>query len=223
MYSNKSKEELLEILAQHQMLTFESQLELNDELDKRNLKAKKKVLDETIAIKISQIKNLEYLKDFGFRAEVNNGGVTVTRTTKAVVTDVFAIIAGLIVFLIGVYGIASLISAFVNGEDINVFSLAINLAMASLVLTGFKFFNGIKRLFDYWGFRLSNSEGIITLKKRFDLKLELISERASQLVLEEYEHEMVLRLGEYTIFNSNAENVIQKMTLEELAKVLRRP
>ena len=70
---------------------------------------------------------------------------------------------------------------FVNGEDINVFSLAINLAMSTLILVAFSFFNGIKRLIDFAGFRLSNHDGTITMKKRFDLKLEEIKEKASEL------------------------------------------
>ncbi len=222
MYSDKTNYDLLEILEQLHMLTFESQLELSEELATRNLKTEKKVVDEAIAQKITQIKNLEYLKDFGFTAELKNNGVVVKRTSKAVITDIFAVIAGLIVFLIGVYGIASLVSVLINGEDINVFSLAVNLAMASLVLTGFKFFNGIKRLLDYWGFELSNSEGIITLKKRFDLKLEQIKEKASELFLDTQEDQMVLKLGNHTIFSSSVESIIQRMTLQELANILRK-
>ncbi len=222
MYSDKSNKELLELLEHHHMLTFESQIQLSEELGKRNLQKEKKMLDETIALKIAQIKNLEYLKDFGFVAEFNNGGVVVTRTTRAVLTDFIAIFAGFIVFLIGVYGIASLISVFINGEDMNVFSLAIDLVMASLVLTGFKFFNGIKRLLDYSGFKLSNFEGIITLQKRFDLKLEKIKEKASELFLETQEDQMVLKLGDRPIFNSSVENIVQRMTLQELANVLKK-
>ena len=222
MYSDKTNYDLLEILEQHQMLTFESQLELSEELGKRNLTTEKKVVDEAIALKIGQINNLEYLKDFGFVAEFKNDGVIVKRTTKAIITDVVAVIAGLIIFIIGVYGIASLVSVLINGEELNVFSLAINLAMASLVLTGFKFFNGIKRLLDYWGFELSNAEGIITLKKRFDLKLEQIKEKASELFLDTNDDQMSLKLGKHTIFSSNVESVVQRMTLKELANILRK-
>lgn len=222
MYSEKATNELLELLEQHHMLTFESQLQLSQELEKRNLKAEKKLLDDTIGQKVDQIKNLEYLKDFGFKAKINNNGVIVTRTLRAIITDVIAVITGLIVFLIGVYGIASLVSVFVNGEEINVFSLAINFVMASLVLTGFKFFNGLKRLFDYAGFELSNLEGIIILRKRFDLKLDEIKEKASELFLETEENQMVLKLGSHTIFNSSVESIVQRMTLQELANILRK-
>lgn len=222
MYNEKTTKELLEVLGQYRMLTFESQLILNQELVSRNIAVDKSDLEKTIDEKLAQIKNLDYLKDFGFNAVITNEGVIVTRTTKAIIMDVFAIIFGVIVFFIGVYGIGSLVAMFVNGDDFNVFSLAINFAMSSLVLTGFKFFNGIKRLLDYAGFQLSNANGMITLRKRFDLKLEEIKAKTSDLFLEAEEEEMVLRLGEHIIFNSNAENIIQRMTLEELSKILRK-
>ncbi len=166
------------------MGTFESQVRLNEELESRSIVVDKRELELDIEVKISQIENLEYLKDIGLKAAIDNGEITVTRTAGAVCVDLAAVVFGGLVFLVGVYGIGSLVSMFVNGEEINVFSLAVNSAMASLVMTGFSFFNGIKRLVDYSGFRLSNHAGIITMKKRFDLKLEEITEQASELFLE---------------------------------------
>jgi len=204
------------------MLTFESQLSLNAELDSRGLVVDKSELELAIEVKVSQINNLAYLNDLGFEATTDNGTLTITRTYNAVFADVLAVIFGVVVFLLGVYGVGSLVSMFVNGEEINVFSLAINLGMASLVLLGFKFFNGIKRLIDFAGFKVSNQNGNITLKKRFDLKLEEIKEKASELFLETDEEELVLKLGDYTILNSNAENLVQRLTLEQLASLLKK-
>ncbi len=222
MYSDRTKKELLEILEQYHMLTFESQLSLNAELDSRGLVVDKSELELAIEVKVSQINNLAYLNDLGFEATTDNGTLTITRTYNAVFADVLAVIFGVVVFLLGVYGVGSLVSMFVNGEEINVFSLAINLGMASLVLLGFKFFNGIKRLIDFAGFKVSNQNGNITLKKRFDLKLEEIKEKASELFLETDEEELVLKLGDYTILNSNAENLVQRLTLEQLASLLKK-
>ena|SRR6056297_907 len=222
MYSDRTKKELLEILEQYHMLTFESQLSLNAELDSRGLVVDKSELELAIEVKVSQINNLAYLNDLGFEATTDNGTLTITRTYNAVFADVLAVIFGVVVFLLGVYGVGSLVSMFVNGEEINVFSLAINLGMASLVLLGFKFFNGVKRLIDFAGFKVSNQNGNITLKKRFDLKLEEIKEKASELFLETDEEELVLKLGDYTILNSNAENLVQRLTLEQLASLLKK-
>lgn len=204
------------------MLTFEWQLSLNEELNFRNLAVDKGDLERSIAAKMDEIENLYYLKDLGFEAITDAGGLTVTRTLNAVLTDIAAIVFGALVFLLGVYGVGSLVSMFVNGEEINVFTLAVNFAMASLVLTGFKFFNGIKRLFDYAGFRLYNKDGSITLKKRFDLRLQEINEKASELVLENYEEQLVLKLGKYIVFSSNADNLVQRLTMEQLSNQLKK-
>ncbi len=222
MYTNKSTSELLELLEQFQMLTFESQLGLNEVLNSRNLGVDKSALEQSIASKMEEIQNLYYLKDVGFKATSNAGGLTVTRTLNAVVTDIAAIVFGALVFMLGVYGVGSLVSMLVNGEEINVFSLAVNFAMASLVMTGFKFFNGIKRLFDYAGFQVDNMDGKITLKKRFDLQLEEIKQDVSELILENDEDELVLKLGGYTIFSSNTGNLVQRLTMEELIYQLKK-
>lgn len=222
MYNDRTKKELLEILEQYQMLTFESQLSLNAELESRGLVVDKSELDLAIEVKMSQINNLEYLDQLGFNATIDNHSITVTRTMSAVVADVIAVVFGVLVFLLGVYGVSSLVSMFVNGEDINVFSLAVNLAMSTLILVAFSFFNGIKRLIDFAGFRLSNHDGTITMKKRFDLKLEEIKEKASELFLETDEEELVLKLGDYAVFNSNADNLVQRLTIEHLTSLLKK-
>ena len=204
------------------MLTFESQLSLNAELESRGLVVDKSELELAIEVKMSQINELEYLNELGFNASKNNGGVTVTRTSNAIFQDVIAVIFGVLVFLLGVYGVGSLVSLFVNGEEVNVFTLAVNLAMASLLLLGLKFLNGIQRLIDFTGFRLSNHDGMIILKKRYDLKLEEIKEKASELFLEMDDDELKLKLGEHTILNSNSDNIIQRLTLEQLTSLLKK-
>lgn len=221
MYSEKTNKELVELLEQAHMLTFESQLTLNDELNERDFPVDKSALEEAISKKLEGIRNLDYLKDFGFVAQFGKEGVVVKRTQRATLLDVLALGMGLLVFLVGVYGVASLVSIVVNGEDMNVFSLAIDFAMASLLFTGFSFFNGLKRLLDFSGFQLSNSNGLVTLKKRIDLKLEEIQKKAADIALVADGEVMSLTLGEYTIFKSNAENLIQRMTLEELVKKLK--
>jgi len=222
MYSNKTTKELRAVLEQYPMLTFESQLMLRQELNNRNLAVDRNELESAINAKLLRIKNLDYLSDLGFKAFFANDGLVVTRTTKAVVTDVLAVLIGLIVFFVGVYGIGSLVAMFINGDDFNVFSLTINFAMASLVFNGFRFFNGIKRLIDYSGFRLSSTNGVIRLKKRFDLSLEELKATPNDLEVFEAKEEMELRLGTHMILNANADNHVQRMTVEALYKGLKR-
>ncbi|HDZ05004.1 hypothetical protein LCGC14_0080650 [marine sediment metagenome] len=221
MYSDKTNSELIEILDQHSLLTFEAQLNLRDELEERAVVVDLSGLETTIANKLVQIKNLEYLKDFGFQANKNVDGLTVTRTQKAMLTDILAVIVGLFVFLLGVYGCVNLALTFINGDELDVFTLAYKFAMAALVFIGISFFSGLKRLFDFSGFELSKLNGLITLKKRFDVKLEEIKINAADIHLDQGEEVLSLKLGHDTIFTSNAGNVIQTLTLQELAKELK--
>ena len=92
MYNDRTKKELLEILEQYQMLTFESQLSLNAELESRGLVVDKSELELAIEVKMSQINNLEYLDQLGFNATIDDESITVTRTTSAVVADAIAVV-----------------------------------------------------------------------------------------------------------------------------------
>ena len=105
MYSDRTDSELMGILEQQAFLTFESQLNLRDELAQRAMVVDTTELDDSISQKLIEINNLDYLKDFGFKAEENQDGITVTRTKNATITDVLGIIMGVLVFLLGVYGI----------------------------------------------------------------------------------------------------------------------
>lgn len=222
MYTDRTNSELLGILEQYSLLTFESQLSLRDELKKRAIVVDTADLEASISQKLAEIKDLYYLKDFGFQADRTVDGLTITRTNKAMVTDAFALLMGLLVFLIGIYGCIDLVMMFVNGNELDVFTLAFKFAMAALIFIGIGFFSGLKRLFDYSGFQLSNLEGMIVLKKRFDVKLEEIKASASDLFLETDEDTLSLKLGSQTIFTSNADNLIQTMTLKELSKELKK-
>jgi len=221
MYSDRTDNELVDILGQESLLTFEAQLNLQQELKRRAIAADTASLDQSIFKKMQEIKNLDYLKDFGFKAERIANGIVVTRTKKAIWTDVIGVILGLIVFFIGLNGIINLVFAFINGDELDVFTLAFKFAVASLVFIGFSFFSGLKRLFDYSGFELSNTQGLITLKKRFDVKIEQIQAKASDLFLDTDEDDIQLKLGKEIIFTSNADSLVQTMTLEELAKELK--
>lgn len=223
MYNDKTSKELVELLGQQSLLTFEAQLNLKQILNEKNIVVDTEDLEQSIHARVTEINTLSYLADLGFKATTNTTGITITRLQKAVWGDITAVVLGGVVFLVGVYGAGSLVSMFVNGEEINVFNLALNAAITSLLLTGFSFFNGLKRLFDYSGFQLSNDTGDdITLKKRFDLKLEEVTKKSFELQLEADNNVLTLKLGNHTIFKANEENVIQRLTLEHLTKVLKK-
>ncbi len=220
MYSEKSDKELLGILEGYSLLTFESQLLLKQELVKRNLIQNISGLNQAISDKLTGIKNLEYLKDYGLIAHKDNG-LVVKRTTKALLTDVLAVILGLIVFFIGIYGIVNLVMTFINAEELDVFTLAVKFGVAAMVIIGLSFLNGLRRLFDFSGFELSNKGNEISLRKRFDVKLEEVKAHSEALNLTEEDDLMQLKLGDQVILTSTTQNLVQKMTLEELAKQLK--
>jgi len=221
MYSDRTNGELIEILDRHSLLTFEAQVSLHNELKKRTVAIDLSGLEATITNKRIQIRNLEYLKDFGFQAEISADGLIVTRTQEALLTDVLAVIVGLLVFFLGVFGCINLAYIFINGDELDVFTLTYKFAMAALVFIGFSFFSGLHRLFDFYGFELSKFNGSVSLKKRFDVKLEKIKIDPTDIHLDEKENVLSLKLGHDTIFTSNASNLLQTLTLQELVKELK--
>ncbi|MFC7445323.1 hypothetical protein [Mesoflavibacter profundi] len=221
MYKQKTDRELIELLAIHKKLTFQSQLNLKEELNRRNLNENIEDLENTIQEKVSEIKNLDYLKDIGFKADKFGESIKVTRTGRATLIDIIAIVLGIIFCIIGFFGILGLIGSFSSESEFSMFSLIIEIGMIAIGVLGVKFLNGIKRLIDYSGFELLNNNGTITLKKRFDTKLVEIQKNESFLKLKKQSELMVLKLENDDILSANANNIIQKMTISELTKRLK--
>ncbi|WAC03024.1 hypothetical protein N7U66_05180 [Lacinutrix neustonica] len=221
MYKEKTDRELIELLAIHKKLTFQSQLNLKAELNHRNIQENITDLENTISEKISEIENLDYLKNLGFKADKFGNSIKVTRTDKAVLVDIVAIVLGTIFCLIGFFGILGLIGSFSSEGEFSIFSLITEIGMIAIGILGVKFLSGIKRLIDYAGFELLNNNGTITLKKRFDTKLVEIQKNESLLELKEQSELMTLKLENDDILSANTNNIIQKMTISELTKRLK--
>ncbi len=221
MYKEKTDRELIELLETHKKLTFQAQLNLQQEFNQRNLSKNINDLENTIENKKSGIENLEYLKDIGFEVEKNGNSLKVTRTLKATVMDIIASILGILLCIIGLFGIIGLIGSFFSENEFSLFGLVVELGMVGLGILGVKFLNGIKRLIDYSGFELLNTNGTIILKKRFDMKLVEIQKNSSLLELEKQADRLIFRLEKDEIFNGNAKNIVQNMTLNELNRKLK--
>ncbi|MFS4418190.1 hypothetical protein [Maribacter sp. 2307ULW6-5] len=218
MYSEKTDKELLEIMGHYHTLTFEAMTRLHGEMEQRKMVVDKTPLTAAITERKQRIENLELLPAMGFFAtEDAAGALVVKRTLKAQVWDVLAVLVGLVVFLAGVYGCASLFSMFANGDEVNVFSLAVNLGMASLVYLGFTMLQGLKRLVDFMGFKMVAQAGTVSLSKRFDMKLENVAKPSEAVGLEYQEETVALYLGDLPVFSANAGNTLQKLTMEALA------
>ncbi|MFS4494432.1 hypothetical protein [Maribacter sp. 2308TA10-17] len=222
MYKDKEIKELLELVDGHKSLTFQSQLYLQEELNARGLSKEVAVLDSTIAKTSSNIKNFHFLKDLGFKVEDVGNSFKVKRTTNAILTDMAAIVLGL---LLSMYGFVKLLSITVlapeNEADFSINSVITLIVYGVMILIGVKFLNGVKRFLDFLGFELSKSDTEIILKKRFDLKLEERSVEASSFQLERRKDRMILKVNDDSLLDSNANDIIQKMTIESLYKRLR--
>jgi hypothetical protein len=221
MYREKTNRELIEILKIQKNLTFESQLNLNEEFKKRNLTNDVSDLESSINAKKLKIKNLDYLRNLGFQFENINNSIKISRTTKAIIIDILAIIFGIIFCIIGAYGILGIISLFASENEFNLFSLIFQVGMIAIGIIGIKLFNGLKRLIDYKGFELSNTNGIITLKKRLDIKLLEIQKSEALLDLKKESELLTLQLDNIKILSANLDNIVQKMTIRELTKRLK--
>lgn len=220
MYKNKEPKELLELINKHEMLTFGSQIQLRDELNRRDLPIPAEDLNKTINDKITKIKNLDFLPDLGFRVEQSENSFRVFRTTKALIIDILAILFGLVFCVAGFIGIVGLLSSLATGTEVGFSSIITAIIYVALGILGIKFLSGVKRFFDFLGFELSKSENNIVLKKRFDLKLEEQKIAVSSLSLEKYKDKRILKIDDDDLLDSNANDIVQKMTIESLYKKL---
>lgn len=217
MYKENTNRELSDLLERHESLTFNSQINLQGELKRRGILENTDYLNRTIDRKFKKIKNFDYLDDLGFEIEQIGDSIKITRTSKAIMIDLIALFLGVIFCVLGIYGVSLFINELVNGNEVNPVGLVVGIAYANLGLLGIKFLNGFKRLFDFMDFELFCSNGIVTLKKRFDLKLVEIEKSTSFLDLEEQSEKLILKLGNDEIFDANSKNIMQRLTIMELA------
>ncbi|WP_396601613.1 hypothetical protein [Algibacter sp. R77976] len=221
MYQEKTDQELIELYGMHNKLTFQAQLNLQKELNRRNVIENTSDLENSIKKKMSEIENLEHLKDIGFEVEKIGSSLKVTRTFKAILIDIVAGFFGILFCIVGLFGIIGLIGSFFSENDFSLFAMVIDLGMIGLGILGVQFLNGIKRLIDFSGFELINTNGIIILKKRFDLKLVEIQKNVSLLDLEQNSDRLILKLDKDEVFSGNAKNIVQSMSLKELNRKLK--
>jgi len=217
MYKDKEAKELLELLSEHKALTFQSQLELQKELEIRGFGNEGKTLENTIRETATDIENFHYLKDLGFKFEESTDSLKITRTTKAIITDMVAIVLGL---ALSVYGLVQLLSITVFApeieRDLSIAGLITIIIYGVMIIIGVRFLNGVKRFLDFLGFELSKSKDQIILKKRFDLKLEERQIEASSLQLKSYKGRTALKLDDDALLDANANDILQKKTIESL-------
>jgi hypothetical protein len=220
MYQNKNDRQLLELVSIHKKLTFQAQLYLKREIDKRQLDTDLTDFHQTIEDKRSKINNLDYLENMGFQSQDTNNSIEITRTTRAIIMDVVAIIVGLLFLVIGIYAVVTLVDSFNSEEAFNIFELLLNVGLAYLGILGFQFLSGMNRLIDHSGFKLLGLDQMITLRKRFDMTLSEIQKAPSSIHLNNSEEEITLQMDDVDIISTYSDNNVHKMTLKKLKEKL---
>ena len=221
MYTDKNDKELRELLTNHRDLTFQAQLKLKEEIIKRGITDNITNIENTIEGKMSEIKNLQFIDNLGFKVELTEDFIRVKRTSKAVLIDVLAALCGVFFSIIGLLGILGIISMFFGDGEYSVLLLIRSIIMAALGGFGVRCFNGVKRFIDFLGFELINYQGNIILKKRFDTKLIEIEKNESSIHLDYESDLLILKLEDYDILNASANNLIHSLTISELTKKLK--
>jgi hypothetical protein len=220
MYQDKNDHQLLELVSIHKKLTFQAQLYLKREIDKRQLDTDLTDFHQTIEDKRSKINNLDYLENMGFQSQDTNNSIEITRTTRAIIMDVVAIIVGLLFLVIGIYAVVTLVDSFNSEEAFNIFELLLNVGLAYLGILGFQFLSGMNRLIDHSGFKLLGLDQMITLRKRFDMTLSEIQKAPSSIHLNNSEEEITLQMDDVDIISTYSDNNVHKMTLKKLKEKL---
>lgn len=220
MYQDKDDRQLLDLVSIHKKLTFQAQLLLKREVDKRQLDADLTEFHQSIEDKRSKINHLDYLENMGFQSHDLSDSIEITRTKKAVIMDVVAVIVGIVFLFIGVFAVVTLVDSFNSDEAFNIFEMLLYVGLAYLGILGFQFLSGINRLIDHSGFKLLGLDQMITLRKRFDMTLSEVQKESSSLNLSSSEEEITLQMDDVDIISTYSDNNVHKMTLKKLKEKL---
>lgn len=221
MYRDRTDGELLDLVKKHGTLTFGARIKLQQELLKRGKANSVAKLNAYIDNELSEIRDMKYLTQLGFQLEHIENDLRITRTQKAIFSDILAVFSGILLTVMGFFGLFSFIGALYADENINLLGLTFNIGQMSLGVLGVKFLTGFKRFFDFLGFELYKTNDQIRLKKRFDIKLNEVEKNIAKLHLEEPQGMLILKLENDEIFGVSSENIIQRMTMRELVKKLK--
>ncbi|WP_299684963.1 hypothetical protein [uncultured Dokdonia sp.] len=217
LYKEHTNRELLSVFEERQALTYEAQIQLKDEILYRKLALDVKDLNNTIAEKSEAIKNLEYLKDLGYKSTGLEDTVRIIRMTKASILDIVAIVLGVVLSYFGLVRFIKIIFGFVGDAPFDLMAFLSDGAVVVIGYIGFNMLSGFKRLIDHMGFELLSEKGFVRLKKRFDLTLETKEFKPEEVAIEINGGEIVLSLGNVPVITGSSDNLIQRMTIEELA------
>jgi hypothetical protein len=201
--NNDAKEALCYIIYEKPTLQNEKFTLLKSEIESFNLK----------------VDRLDYLRNLGFKAQIDGDTIKIIRSKSAITWDVFGVI-------IGIFFLISLISAVDNFKEISVSGIDGLLLLtffvnAFLGILGFAlFYKTANRLIEYKGFKIVKDHSSLTISKHGDLIVDSILSKNS-LGLDVSDGGAVLFAGEdkKPLISSRGTPLFVK-TLEEVYKKL---
>ncbi|TVZ52137.1 hypothetical protein [Dokdonia sp. Hel_I_53] len=217
LYKNHTDRELITVLDNVNKLTYEAQLNLLREFNKRKITQDTSTLQLLISETETAIRNLDVLKDLGFKAQFDDDSLIVKRDSSAQLMDIVAIVIGFMLALIGLIHFWLLIAMFFGDNE---FTLTKLITYALMILAGgvgFKMLKGVHRFLDYRSFSLEQKRDSLEVHKGGD-DLKYVPQDAS---LETQDEELIFKLGDNEIIYASAYNLKQKMTLEELVRKIK--
>ncbi len=217
LYKKHTNRELLSVFKEEQALTYEAKIQLKDEILSRKLAVDIEDLNDDIVVKSEAIKNLEYLKDLGYKSTGIGGTIRVVRTQKAKLLDITAIVLGIIFSYYGLVGLMKNILGFLNEDSFDSNGFLSNGVLVVVGYIGFKMLSGIKRLIDHIGFELLSEGDVVRLKKRFDIALVEKEFAPENVSIKESGGEIALCLNNIEVITGDSSNLMQRMTIQELA------
>lgn len=222
LYKHHTERELLAVLEQSPKLTYEAQLNLHKELQKRSLGVSTVDLEAHIHKKKEAITNFEHLEDLGFAIEedASTGSIHLSRAMKAKLIDGAAILLGTLLFLAGVVHFWLLIAVFFGDNEFTLTKLFTYTLLITAGVIGFKMLGGVHRFLDYHSFSLVQSGSEVRIKKG-GLEGEQVIPVEQLHLREATEGELIFGAGDIEIMRAAQDNLVYKHTLEALLHKLR--
>jgi hypothetical protein len=221
MYKNKTDQELISILDDFESLSFESKLNLKEEIEIREINIDQAIYGSfinSIELKYKEIEQLEFLKHLGFEVVLNSSDkLTILRSQRATIINTIASVAGFFALIIGIDFIVSGLLLAREG-DMTIAMLATLAGVGLSVLSILLFYKNVNWLITYNGFNLSLEAGKCMLTKRVDLVKTSFIKDISSLRLQEKDKESLLLLDDVEVFGVANPNVLNSLTLQALLK-----
>lgn len=221
LYKNNTDREVVAVLDQSAKLTYDAQLNLLQELQKRSIQVPTTVLEQHITTREQAIANLEYLKDLGFKIQENelDHSLILKRTFWGLFMDVISILLGTFLFIVGLIYFWMLMAMFFGDNEFTLTKLFTYVLMIAVGMIGFKMLSGVHRFLDYSSFSLvQNGEEVILRKGgvKGDQKMSV-----SDLALSSKEADLVFTGNGIEIMRCTEDNLVHKKTLETLIQKMK--